>query len=614
VNQTKSNNNTLDLRSFPSQTDVSFLIIVLVILGVMIAGSFGPSPILMWPTTLTMIILPLRAWLSWPEQEIKRRQDYEATVFLTQNGALHLIQTTLTELAQQAKHHTPVKIIISHQALEMRSLGTWQRHYLLLGQQMAQRLSQDLQSPIRARQDRARAALLHELAHFLHRDVQRIGYTRELLRSCFIVISWWMVFLLGWLGFSTLSFSALLNFDLTQIAGIDPILINLLEPIITLSPAQRAEIVTKAETISFNLVINYIVNAFWTVLLMGFVLWLFFWRRMVRLQEHQADYFVSKTIQQPTAFKSALLFYEPQSMVVGERPSIVTKLNKRFKDLAFWLQEYFAPLPKEHWYKRLERSLYRIKRWFALHPTIEERLTFIRNSDKITEKWPDIALTTLALVVSLEILLITPLISYHTSTYVIHFATLVVFAMLSTWALPFIVQNKSFRQLLKTILVFIYSFRLAWIGFNFVLIISLALFSPVQAVIILNSLVFASGRFAGILDYLPVQDPLTLTLSIIPSYLGLQLLSLFTVVGLLYSYFRLQRRILVNSPSINWRRQHWETVVALSIVAVTLLLTPLSDLIQGYIDPLLQPGRLVTYVLGIAAGLFVAWRRRESAK
>lgn len=78
----------IDLRDFPNQTAVSFWIIVLVLLGVMVAGAIGPSPILMWPTTLTILILPVRALLAWPDQEIKKRQDRQATAVLTANGTL----------------------------------------------------------------------------------------------------------------------------------------------------------------------------------------------------------------------------------------------------------------------------------------------------------------------------------------------------------------------------------------------------------------------------------------------------------------------------------------------------------------------------------------------
>ena len=81
-------NNRADLRAYPNQTAVYFWIIVIVLLGVAIAGAVGPSPILMWPTTLTLLILPVRTFLAWPDREIKKRQDLQATADFTTNGVL----------------------------------------------------------------------------------------------------------------------------------------------------------------------------------------------------------------------------------------------------------------------------------------------------------------------------------------------------------------------------------------------------------------------------------------------------------------------------------------------------------------------------------------------
>lgn len=240
--------NKFDLRAFPNQTAVSFWIIVLVLLGVMIAGAIGPSPVLMWPTTLTILILPVRALLAWPDREIHKRQDRQATAVLTTNGALPRLQTTLTALATSNGYHEPIKVIIGPATDKINAVGSWRRHYLFIGQEIAQQLDSDLQTP--QRQAVAEAALLHEIAHFLHRDVQRVGYTRELLRSSFIVILWWMFFLLGWLGFTGLAGQAYLNLDLSQVPNLPPMALELLEPVVALSPDERAEIVEKIDTIS----------------------------------------------------------------------------------------------------------------------------------------------------------------------------------------------------------------------------------------------------------------------------------------------------------------------------------------------------------------------------
>lgn len=577
----------------------------------MIAGAVGPSPVLMWPTTLTVLILPVRALLSWPDREIKKRQNLQATVELTANGTLPRLQTALTTLAKTNGYHEPIKIIIGSATDKINAVGSWRRHYLFIGQEVAQQLDRDLQMP--ERQTVAEAALLHEIAHFLHRDVQRVGYTRELLRSSFIVILWWMLFLLGWLGFTGLAGQAFLDFDLSQVPGIDPIALELLTPLFSLSPAERAEMVEKVEAISIALVLNYILNAFVPIIWMGFFLWLFFWRRMLRLQEHYADYFVNSVTQQPAALRTAWLDYEPQSLlVITAQQRLPARLQEAWQTLLFQITD-LSPFTATNWYRWLTNRIYHLKQWFAYHPTFDQRSTLLLNPMGIYESWQGVALTTLALVLALEVLLITPLIGYHTGTYIIHFATLTIFILLGTWTLPLLVQQQAVQLSLKKSLVLIYGVRWIWILLNFVLIIFLAIAAPDYALEFLNSVVFAGGRFAGNPSSLPVDDALALSLSIIPSYLGLQLLSLGVVLLLLFVYLRLQHRVVQTGASVNWRRWHWELIFCLSVAAVTLGLTPLSDVLQGEFNLLLHPVRLLSYAVGFGCVLWLIIRARRVA-
>ena len=604
----------LDLRAYPNQTAVFFWIIVLVLLGVMVVGAIGPSPLLMWPTTLTILILPVRALLAWPDQEIKKRQDRQATAVLTTNGALPRLQTTLTALATSNGYPEPIKIIIGSATDKMNAVGSWRRHYLFVGQEIAQQLDNDLQTP--GRQAVAEAALLHEIAHFLHHDVQRVGYTRELLRSSFVVILWWMFFLLGWLGFSNQVGEAFLHFDFNQIPDMDPNTQELLAPIVTLSPEQRTEIVTKVQTLSFDLVLNYVFNAFTPIIWMGLFLWLFFWRRMLRLQEHYADYFVNKVLSQPEALRSAWLNYEPQSLrLVDTKPKLPVKLQTMWQELLFQISEW-PPLAIAPWYKRLRDGGNLLKRWFAYHPTFDDRSTLLLNPMGIYTSWQSLAISTLALVLALEVLLTTPIIGYHVgSTYIIHFATLAIFILLSTWALPLLVQHEAVKLPLQKSLILIYGVRFAWIGMTFILLLVLSKVAPDYTLEILNAVVFAGARFSTNPTSLPVDDPLAMTLSIIPSYIGLQVLSLVAVILALFVYFHWQRQAVETNLVVDWRQRHWQLVFALSVSLATLVLTPLSDVLQGEFTSLLYPLRLLSYAIGLGCiGWLMIWGRRGHDK
>lgn len=602
----------IDLRAFPNQTAVSFWTIVLVLLGVMVAGAVGPSPILIWPTTLTILILPVRALLARPDREIKNRQDILATDALIESGTLFRLQKTLTTLAIDHGYHEPVKIIIDGMTDKMNAVGSWRRHYLIIGKEVAQQLDSDLQNP--TRQAVAEAALLHEIAHFLHRDVQRVGYTRELLRSSFIVILWWMFFLLGWLGFTGQAGQAFLDLKPDELTAEMPSMVGeLLSAIVTLPPNERAEIVTKVETISIELVLNYVVNAFSPIIWMAFFLWLFFWRRMLRLQEHYADYFVNSVTQQPEALQTAWQNYKPQSLLVTPpQPRLLIRLQEKWHSLWFEMVDSL-PLTKSASYQWVSEQLVRLRQWFRYHPTIEQRKTFLVNPQGIYESWQSIAVTTLALVLALEVLLITPLASYHTGTYIIHFPTLIIFVLLGTWALPFAVQQQAVWLSLRKSLMLVYGVRWAWIALNFGLILFLAIVAPNYALSILNSVAFAGGRFAGNPSSLPVDNALALTLSIIPSYLGLQLLSLGAVLLLLFVYLRLQRRAAQAGQMANWQRRHRRLIFPLMVAALTLVLTPLSDVLQGEADMIFSPVRLVSYAVGMACVLWLLLESRRAS-
>jgi hypothetical protein len=611
LTETDRTNNALDLKTYFSQAIVFFWwIIVLVIMGVMIAGAVGPSPILMWPITLTILILPVRAFVAWPDRELKKRQDLQATAELTAAGVLPRLQTALTTLARNNSYHEPIKIIIGSATDKMNAAGSWRRHYLFIGHEVAQRLDSDLQAP--ERRTVAEAALLHEIAHFLHRDVQRVGYIRELLYGSFVVILWWMVFLLGWLGFIGLMGPAVLNFDLSQLSSMDPITLERLELIASRLSDRQAEIAKQAESVSIGLVLNYITNAFMPIIWMGFFLWLFFWRRMLRLQEHYADYFVNSILQQPSVLRAAWLDYEPQSLIIiAAQQKLSVRLREAWRTLLFRVTE-LLPFVTSFWYWRLTDQFYQIKAWFNYHPTFDQRMTLLLNPRGIYESWQSVAFTTLALVLALEVLLVTPLIGYHVgSTYVIHFATLAIFILLATWALPLLVQQQAVTSPLKKSLVLIYGLRWVWILLNFFAIIFLAVVAPDYAWEILNSLAFAGGRFAGNPSLFPVDNALDLILSIIPSYLGLQMLSLVAVLLLLLVYIRLQRRAAQTGAAVNWGQRHRELVLTLSVAVTTLVLTPLSNVLQGEFEALFRLVPVLSYGLGIGCVLWLIVRARR---
>jgi Zn-dependent protease with chaperone function len=589
--------------TLPTQTEAAFWLICLVLLGTLFAGLVGGSPIRMLPIVLTILILPARAVLARPDKELQH-QDEAATKQLLAEGVYERLQTAVNQLALLADFRRPILLLISRQPREVRATGSWRRHYILLGAEMARKLDNDLRHPDEC--DKARALLLHEIGHLLHRDVQRIGYTGELLRSCFVVLPWWMFFLIGWLGAAYLSADAILRFDISQVEGMDPALLSTLRPLVELSPDTRAEIMGKMETISFDLVLGFIVNAFWPILVISFVLWLFYWRRMVRAQEYYADQLASALTQNEQALLNAFGRYPGWfSPAVPDR-NAWSRFAESRKRLLLSLEDQLFHFSSTG-YQSLDVVRRRFVRWFALHPTYKERWTYLKDPAQIHKDWFGTAVAITALVITLNVLLITPLISYHLMRDITHFFTLAIFFLLSTWLLPFLVSGMPFKPYLVKMLWLIFGVRAVFVLLDRLFLILLAMIAPATTADFLNRLILAIARYSRPIDTPPVDDALAYTLTHIPLYVAYQIfIPLGSVILLLFLYYRLSRLfslrfVAAEDGQGKWRQRHWFTVIGLSTAVTALILVPLADFLGG--DFAFNPDKIMLYLAGFVAGL-----------
>jgi Zn-dependent protease with chaperone function len=591
------------LHTLPTQVEAAFWLISLVILATLFGGLVGGSPIWMWPIVLTILILPLRAVLALPGREVKR-QDVVARQQLEAEGVYERLQTAIDQLATQAGFHQPIRLLISRRPRETRATGSWRRHYILLGAQIARQLDADLRLP--EQRDKARALLGHEIGHLLHRDVQRIGYTRELLRACFVWLPWWMLFLIGWLGAAYLLVDSALHFNVGQIEGMTPELQTLVAPFMELSPQARAEILEKMETISFALIFGFIINALWPILTICFVLWLFYWRRMVRVQEYYADQLAADLTQNEQSLLYAFGRYPGWINPAVPDKNPWQRLKSAGSRLAASLS---SPLFSFSGYGSLNLALLhrRFVRWFALHPTYRERAACLKEPAQLHRDWFGVAGAITALVVTLNVLLITPLISYHLMSNIAHFATLAIFLLLSTWLLPFMISGEPFKPYLVRMLLLIFGIRAVFALVDRAFMILLALVAPTTAGNFINYLILAMARYSRPLEELPVQDPFLFMLTNIPLYLAYQvIIPPAAVVFMLFLYYQLNHDLfrhmaVEDQGQMKWRHWHWFSVIALSISVTTLVLIPVADLLGGTLS--LSPARIFMHLAGLLAGL-----------
>ncbi len=597
---------TVNLRNLPSQTDAAFWVIVIVVLGVAISASVGASPIYMLPITLSLIILPVRALLVAPARERRRYEDLEETAVLNTSGILSEIQNILDDLLEAVEYNAPVYVVISKKPDEARAFGTWRQHYIFLGSNIVQKLHADWNDP--ENQPKAHAFLLHEIGHIANKDVQRITYTRYLLYSCFLVMGWWALFLTGWMLLTWFASPVLVEIDLAQLPGIDPLLVPWLETFqaSVLTPEMRAEITQTLQDFSIGLIINFIFQALFPLIGIGFVLWLFYWRRMVRIQEYYADH-LAVTI---TKNKTALL------RAFGRYPGWVKAANKNKTPLdltsrigfSAWLHDLLLRPTFRFQTKKKSKP-----RWYALHPTYKERFAHLHNPLLLNQKWRNTAVAIIVLVLAFEILIVSPVSSYYLSEIPIHFPTIAIFILITVWLLPLLIMHESVKRPLFKMLLLIFGIRFAWIFLMMALIVILGLLLPDVLLAILNLTVMAGGRYAGSSPSIPLTDPIEM-ISWIPAYLLLQTVPIIAlVIGILLYKFTHQK-MLVNTPEFPWQLRHWQSVVIIIIIIVTCILNPLTFVLNVTITWFGNGTILVANLTVGVIALLLLFRLRNSEK
>jgi hypothetical protein len=239
--------------------------------------------------------------------------------------------------------------------------------------------------------------------------------------------------------------------------------------------------------------------------------------------------------------------------------------------------------------------------WLSFHPTYRQRAAACARPLAALYGWQRTAWSAAALVLALDVMLVSPLASYHLAGYPAHFGALAIFLLVSSWLLPFIGLKLPFGRPLALVLAVIFGVRWAWLALNVLLLLGLCVLAPEMAAEVMSLTILSGARTAALPAGDVVGDPLALALSVIPGLVALQLLQAAAVLAMLLAYWGLQGRAAGQGGPAEWPRRHWMLVLCLGVAAVTLVLSPLSRLIGGRPETLGQPGQVATYLLGAAA-------------
>jgi len=430
----------LNILRLPSHTSILFALIALVVLGAALASLLPGSRFWWPPIVLGMTLLPLRDFLRRPDRIISRwrmahRHDEDTAV----------IEGEMASLGADR----PPTVVSTDRPLGAQAFGSFRRAYLGLGRSLAQDLASGLRAPPGRHRDRFRAILAHELAHFLNRDVWLMWLSYGLLKMMMLVMT------LGlWVGISLSVFviengpevlqpefwTALSqhippdvpDFDLLPIYNAlyqqNPSLVKRLA-----DPDQRQE--------NWEPFFLRLTAAYWPFAASGLVLFLIYWRRLLRVRELYADARAASLMGEADIVLEARLLYS----TLGALTSTVLSQWERVR----------------RWLLSLPKRIPIVNGQLALHPGRQERIDCLEDPLRAFGSWRWIAVSVGLAVVLLDFLLRGALTAFYIYEPGPHMPILVAFLVFAVWLLPRICVGSSLGQgLARQILLIVSLFTL----------------------------------------------------------------------------------------------------------------------------------------------------------
>lgn len=476
MNEEPQHSPKLNILALPNQTTILFGLIVVVLIGSVIAGSFDSQPF-MWLLAVGLLLLPLRAFLDWPNREFRRYQLADAGSEFS--DLTHIIQ----EEARTIRLARVPKLALSEQDIDPHTFGSRRRWYIGLSRRQALQLQEDLKDE--SKRPAIRAIILHELYHFKNGDYWQMGYTQALLRTAALFMTWAIVFLLGYGFFLLLVQPEVLRLDIAALVNqIETLSPELKSFYITLLPSagEWAAAQQKAAEIDLRFVLYFISSAILPFIIISAVLWLFFYRKLLRIREIYADAGVIQT-QKATSFLISAFFLTSRIVPVGKpfHLSILNELNKLSQNILYKIDSL---LPKF------------VTRRFSRYPDVERRLVALVDPLKAFDSWAVTAFSLGSLALILEILLSTPLMLPYQGQWPLHFSVLAV-SVVVTLALvtPLVLGNPGWRPMLK-IICLVVCLRLAWLLFTFAVMLFLLVVAPEMFIQIMSAAIISVARYS----------------------------------------------------------------------------------------------------------------------
>ena len=581
----------LNVFSLPNQTTILFALIVLVLLGAVAVGSVGSQPFMI-PLVLGLLFLPLRAFLAWPEREFEKHG-------LNQAGDefAGLAQVIENEAHEIGLPRTP-KLVIGEGEIKLHIFGSFKRWYIAISRAEAECLQADLDDKNRI--SAVHAMFVHELYHFKNGDYWQMGYARELLQAAATFVLWAMAFLMGFGFFLLVVKPDFIAFDYPAfIEQLD----MLLPPAIRefylsgLPPVEEiADLQQKAAGINMFSVITFAVNATLPFVIVGGVLWLFYWRKLMRIREFYADAGVAHTQENIDSLCYAFILGS-RSTKPDEDKTLVSLWNKvksRIKEIVKQVKSALAPPTF-------------VRKWFSMHPEFKRRIEALEDPTRAYDHWLATALSLGGLTLILDILLATPLTLPYQGQWPMHFSVMVISVVVTLALMTPLVLGKSIWWSMLKIIGVIVALRFVWLMLTLGVAWALLIVAPDLLAGTLDAAITSIARDTSLLDGPIVKDLTSFMLQASFVNIAQVFIVLISLVLLIGGNIWLLQRLFTwySFPQNEKKRQLLR--IAYGIITVTTtsfslsILTPVTTVLLGFDDT-----SILAFFLVVAFGFVIA--------
>ncbi|MBU0510193.1 MAG: hypothetical protein KJ638_00630, partial [Chloroflexi bacterium] len=513
----------LNIFALPSQTTLLFGLMITVLLGAVLLGSLGSSPILIWPLALGLLLLPLRAFLARPGREFNRHDIRPAG-----KNFLCLQQAVETSAQKIGLTHSPKLMINPHDG-PLHTIGTFRHWYVVTSHQEALNLEEKLADSARA--STAHAKIIHELYHFKTGDYWKMGYVGELLRLTFLFIGWAIAFFFGFGLLLVVAAPDVLQMNPPELVGqIDGLTPEIRQAIVQMMPsaAEIVEVRQKAVGINMSLVLNFILSAFLPLVLVGLVLWRFYWPKLWRTREFYADAGVVRTQGEIMPFFAALMGLSlpslrkypdtiPSTLKAIHRKKTATGWLARWEGINIPRGRFFRMQPQYGAFSPIAPSQSRVqfpgrkklaqifkplttvfRALLAYHPDDETRLFCVSDPGQVFDSWFRTAILVGSLTLLLDILLSSPLTLIHVGNWPMHFSSLIVMITVSIgYLIPALVRGRSVWLDVVKIVGVVAGLRLLWLLPIIAILFFSLIFAPEFLDEMLQHAVASIAHYAG---------------------------------------------------------------------------------------------------------------------